>query len=46
MNAAELPLHQGLLEEAYLFQTLLRNPSAQLNMALFLANGGQTREGN
>lgn len=28
VNAAELPLHQELLEEAYLFQTLLRNPSA------------------
>ena len=45
VNAADLPLQQGLLEEAYLFQTLLRNPSAQRNMARFLANGGQTREG-
>ncbi|MEQ1889093.1 MAG: hypothetical protein ABL951_07925 [Alphaproteobacteria bacterium] len=45
VKAADLPLQQGLLEEAYLFQTLLRNPSAQRNMARFLANGGQTREG-
>jgi enoyl-CoA hydratase/carnithine racemase len=45
VNASDLPLRQGLIEEAYLFQTLLRNPSAQRNMARFLAIGGQTREG-
>lgn len=45
VNASDLPLPQGLIEEAYLFQTLLRNPSAQRNMARFLAIGGQTREG-
>ena len=45
INAADLPLQEGLREEGYLFQTLLRNPSAQRNMTRFLANGGQTREG-
>lgn len=45
INAADLPLAQGLVEEAYLFQTLLREPSAQANMREFLANGGQTRDG-
>ncbi len=45
INAADLPLQEGLVEEAYLFQTLLRNSSAQKNMQRFLDNGGQTREG-
>lgn len=45
INAADLPLNEGLVEEAYLFQTLLRNPSAQNNMKRFLQNGGQTRDG-
>ena len=45
INAADLPLQEGFVEEAYLFQTLLRNASAQNNMKRFLASGGQTREG-
>ena len=45
VNAADLPLEQGLVEEAYLFQTLLRTPAAQRNMRRFMAMGGQTREG-
>ena len=45
VNASDLPLQEGLIEEAYLFQTLLRNPSAQRNMTRFLASGGQTRDG-
>ena len=45
VNAADLPLEQGLIEEAYLFQTLLRTEPAQRNMARFLEIGGQTREG-
>lgn len=45
INAADLPLSEGLMEEAYLFQTLLRNASAQNNMKRFLQNGGQTRDG-
>ena len=45
VNAAELPLREGLVEEAYLFQRLLRTDSAQANMRKFLDIGGQTREG-
>ncbi len=45
VNAAEKPLSEGLVEEAYLFQRLLRNDSAQENMRKFLEIGGQTREG-
>ncbi len=44
VNAAELPLAQGLVEEDYLFQTLLRTEAAQRNMRRFLELGGQTRE--
>ena len=43
-NAA-LPLADGLAEEGYLFQTLIRTPDAQRNMARFLEIGGQTRDG-
>lgn len=42
---SELPVEDGLLEEAYLFQQSLRNPQAAENMAKFLELGGQTREG-
>ena len=42
---AELPLHEGLAEEAYLFQRLLRTDGAQTNMSKFMQIGGQTREG-
>lgn len=45
VNAAELPLSQGLTEEAYLFQRLLRTDSAQRNMRRYMEIGGQTREG-
>jgi enoyl-CoA hydratase/carnithine racemase len=45
VNAAELPLAEGLVEEAYLFQSLLRTDAAQKNMRRFLELGGQTREG-
>jgi hypothetical protein len=34
-----------MLEEAYLFQRLLRTDGAQTNMQKFLDIGGQTREG-
>lgn len=43
--AAEKPLEEGLLDEAYLFQTVLRSPGAQENMRRFLKLGGQTAEG-
>ncbi|MGK0260295.1 MAG: enoyl-CoA hydratase/carnithine racemase [Candidatus Azotimanducaceae bacterium] len=45
VNAAEKPLAEGMLEEAYLFQRLLRTDGAQTNMQKFLDIGGQTREG-
>ena len=45
VNSAEKPLSQGLVDEAYLFQRLLRTDSAQRAMSKFLEVGGQTREG-
>jgi len=45
VNGAEQPLSEGLLNEAYLFQRLLRTDSAQSAMRRFLEVGGQTREG-
>ena len=45
VNAADLPIQQGLQEEAYLFARLLRTDAAQQNMSRFLEIGGQTREG-
>lgn len=45
VDAAELPLAEGLVEEAYLFEQLIRTPEAQDNMRRFLELGGQTREG-
>jgi hypothetical protein len=45
VDAADLPLAQGLQEESYLFQCLLRTEEAQRNMKKFLEAGGQTREG-
>ncbi len=45
VDAAELPLAEGLIEEAYLFQRLLRTDDAQRNMRRFLEMGGQTRDG-
>lgn len=45
VNNAEMPLQQGLLEEAYLFQQTLRTDGAQRNMRKSLEIGFQTREG-
>ncbi len=45
VNNAEMPLQQGLLEEAYLFQQTLRTDAAQTNMRKSLEVGFQTREG-
>lgn len=42
---AELPIEDGLKEEAYLFQKTLRYPEAQRNMKLAMEMGAQTREG-
>lgn len=44
LNAEELPLREGLAEEAFLFQETLRDPRAQAAMRRFLDLGGQTRE--
>lgn len=45
VNNAEKPLSEGLADEAYLFQRLLRTDGAQRNMRRFLEMGGQTRDG-
>ncbi|MAI54775.1 MAG: enoyl-CoA hydratase [Gammaproteobacteria bacterium TMED95] len=45
INNAELPIAEGLLEEAYLFQQTLRTAGAQTNMKRALEMGLQTREG-
>ncbi|MFT4633173.1 MAG: enoyl-CoA hydratase/carnithine racemase [Candidatus Azotimanducaceae bacterium] len=42
---AEIPIVEGLKEEAYLFQLTLRDPSATANMRTALQKGAQTREG-
>jgi len=44
LNAESLPLQDGLVEEAFLFQATLRDPRAQDAMGRFLSLGGQTRE--
>jgi enoyl-CoA hydratase/carnithine racemase len=44
VNAAALPLEEGLVEEAYLFQKTLRTKGAQENMRRFLDLGGQTKD--
>ena len=43
-NADTLPLSDGLMEERYLFQRLLRTEEAEPAMRSFLDSGGQTRE--
>lgn len=45
VDASALGLSEGLVEEAFLFQRLMREPSARRAMAKFLEVGGQTREG-
>ena len=45
VNGYEQPIADGLADEAYLFQRLLRTEGAQKNMKKFLEIGGQTREG-
>jgi enoyl-CoA hydratase/carnithine racemase len=44
-NTDTMSLHDGMLEEAYLFQQTLRDPEAQRRMARFIEVGGQTRDG-
>jgi enoyl-CoA hydratase/carnithine racemase len=45
LNAAELPLFDGLIEESYLFDQLVTQPEAKACMKKFLDAGGQTHEG-
>ena len=45
INNTEMPLSEGLLEEAFLFQKTLRTEGAQQNMRKAMAMGLQTREG-
>ena len=45
VNAADKPWLDGLFEEAYLFERLLRTDEAPRNMQRFLDIGGQTRDG-
>jgi enoyl-CoA hydratase/carnithine racemase len=45
VNSADKPLPEGLADESYLFQRLLRTESGQRNMKRFLEIGGQTRDG-
>jgi enoyl-CoA hydratase/carnithine racemase len=45
LNAGELEPTEGLLEEQYLFQQLMRTDAAQDRMRQFLERGGQTPEG-
>lgn len=44
VSAAELPTHEGLLEEALYFNRSLATEAAQKRMRRFLELGGQTRE--
>jgi enoyl-CoA hydratase/carnithine racemase len=44
VNAADLTIREGLLEEAYLFNQSLATQAAQKRMAKFIELGGQTRE--
>jgi enoyl-CoA hydratase/carnithine racemase len=44
VNAAALPLAEGLVEESYLFQKTLRTKGGQKNMRRFLELGGQTKD--
>ncbi len=45
VNAAEKPWLDGLFEEAYLFERLMRTDEARRNMQRCLDIGGQTRDG-
>jgi enoyl-CoA hydratase/carnithine racemase len=45
VNGAAGPMDEGLQEESFLFQQLIRTPRARANMTRFLEIGGQTRDG-
>jgi len=44
VNAAELPIVEGLIEEAHYFNQSVATPAAQERMTTFMQIGGQTRE--
>ncbi|MBW1788489.1 MAG: enoyl-CoA hydratase/isomerase family protein [Deltaproteobacteria bacterium] len=44
LNAAEMPLFDGLIEESYLFDQLATRPEPKVCMKKLLDAGGQTRE--
>jgi enoyl-CoA hydratase/carnithine racemase len=45
VDAAQLPPHEGLLEEAHLFSQALATPETRRRAQAFLEAAGQTREG-
>jgi enoyl-CoA hydratase/carnithine racemase len=45
VDASSLPMADGLAEEAFLFQQVMREPSARVGMSRLLELGAQTREG-
>jgi enoyl-CoA hydratase/carnithine racemase len=45
INSATKPLAEGLQDESYIFQQLIRIDSGRRNMQKFLKIGGQTRDG-
>ena len=45
INSSTKPLAEGLQDESFLFQQLIRTESGRRNMEKFLKIGGQTREG-
>jgi len=45
LNSSEMAPTDGLIEEQFLFQQLMRTPDAQHRMRAFLDAGGQTRDG-
>ena len=45
IDASTRAIADGLMEEAFLFQKTIREPSAKRAMARFLEIGGQTRDG-
>ena len=45
VSLADGPPGEGLAEESYLFQSLIRDEEARRNMQRFLDLGGQTRAG-
>ena len=45
INSSEKEISEGLKDEAYLFQCLVRTEGAKRNMPKFMEIGGQTRDG-